>query len=89
MGNEFKLDYEEYTKLLDTYNTDAATMDVSSVEVDTPDTKNVMIEKYVDMLGVIVNTVSSYKNMIATNVAEVNEVVEELKDMDDDLQNIY
>ncbi|SDB40082.1 hypothetical protein SAMN02910298_01957 [Pseudobutyrivibrio sp. YE44] len=89
MSTKFKLYSEEFTQLLSTYEADVASINHQKEEITTADTKNIMLEKYVDMFGTILDSVNSYKQLIAANTSSVEKVVSELKDMDDDLQNNF
>ena len=89
MANEFKINETNFKTVIDSYKTDAASIDHSAVDISTPDSKNVMILNYVDMFGQVLNSVNSYQQMIAENISGIETVVSELKEMDDDLQNKY
>ena len=89
MGEKFKLYAEEFNQLLSTYETDVASINHKKEDIAIPETNNIMLEKYVDMFGSLLDSVNSYKQLIATNTSSMETVVSELKNMDDDLQNNF
>ncbi|QFJ54669.1 hypothetical protein [Pseudobutyrivibrio xylanivorans] len=87
MGKEFKLDDTTFNGLLSTYKTNASSINHEALDLQTPDSKDVMIESYTGVMASILNTMASFQTMVSTNVTGVETVVSELKEMDEDLQN--
>ena len=88
MANTFKYN-DDFSDLLFAYKTDVASINHAKEEVTFTDSQNVMIENYAGMLDTMFNSIFSYKKMVAENVSSMENVIAELKEMDDDLQNNF